>query len=192
MRRGAAGFALWLGLLAGVEPAWAANAWSTQPGASKLTFVATQAGGEFEGRFARFTPVIVFDPTDLAHSRFAVEVDTTSAETGEPDRDNVLKGKDFFATGQWPRAHFESTAFRATGPGSYEARGKLTLRNLTHEVRLPFTFKAGTDGTSAVLAGGTTVQRLDYGVGQGEWLDTKWVGNEVRIRFELSLKQAAP
>jgi polyisoprenoid-binding protein YceI len=43
-----------------------------------------------------------------------------------------------------------------------------------------------------MLAGGTTVRRLDYGVGQGEWSDTQWVGNDVRIRFELNLKKAAP
>jgi polyisoprenoid-binding protein YceI len=63
---------------------------------------------------------------------------------------------------------------------------------VTRDVRLRFTFKPGADGRTAVLAGGTTVQRLDYGVGQGEWTDTQWVGNEVRIRFELHLKNTAP
>ena len=37
------------------------------------------------------------------------------------------------------------------------------------------------------MRGGTTIRRLDYGVGQGEWGDTTLVGNEVRIRFELRL-----
>jgi polyisoprenoid-binding protein YceI len=179
-----------LALAAG--PAWSATAWATNAAASKLVFVATQAGGEFEGRFARYAPVIVFDPADLAHSRFAVQIDTTSAETGETDRDNILKGKDFFATSQWPAARFEASAFRAVSPGNFEATGRLTLRNVTRDVRLPFTFKPGPDGRTAVLAGGATVQRLDYGVGQGEWADTQWVGNDVRIRFELHLAKAAP
>lgn len=172
--------------------AWSATTWTTDAAASRLAFVATQAGGEFEGRFKRFTPVIVFDPVDLAHSRFAVEIDTTTAETGETDRDNILKGKDFFAVTQWPGARFETRAFRAVGPGSFEATGRLTLRDVTRDVRLPFTFKPGADGRTAILAGGTTVQRLDYGVGQGEWTDTQWVGNDVRIRFELHLHIAAP
>jgi polyisoprenoid-binding protein YceI len=172
--------------------AWSATAWTTDAAASKLTFVATQAGGEFEGRFKRFAPVIVFDPVDLAHSRFAVEIDTTTAATGETDRDNILKGQEFFAVAQWPAARFETGAFRSVGPGSFEATGRLTLRNVTRDVRLRFTFKPGADGRTAVLAGGTTVQRLDYGVGQGEWTDTQWVGNEVRIRFELHLKNTAP
>jgi polyisoprenoid-binding protein YceI len=168
----------------------AATAWVTEPASSKLTFVATQAGGEFEGRFARFTPVIAFDAADLAHSRFSVDIATGAAETGEPDRDNILKGKDFFAVERWPLAHFEARDFRVSGPASYEATGKLTLRDVTREVRLPFTFKRGADGKSAVLAGTTIVRRLDFGVGQGEWADTQWVGNDVRIHFELGLKQA--
>jgi polyisoprenoid-binding protein YceI len=179
-------------LVLGTAPAWSATAWTTDAATSKLTFVATQAGGEFEGRFKRFAPVIVFDPADLAHSRFAVDIDTTSAETGETDRDNILKGKDFFAVSQWPGARFETRGLRSISPGGFEATGRLTLRNVTRDVRLPFTFKPGADGRTAVLAGGTTVQRLDYGVGQGEWTDTQWVGNDVRIRFELHLEKAAP
>lgn len=170
----------------------AATVWVTDAASSKLTFVATQAGGEFEGRFARFTPAIVFDPADLAHSRFNVDIATAAAETGEHDRDNILKGKDFFAVERWPQARFETRVFRVTGPASYEATGKLTLRDVTREVRLPFTFKRGADGKSAVLAGTTTVRRLDFGVGQGEWIDTQWVGNDVRIHFDLNLKQAPP
>jgi len=173
-------------------PGWGAGAWATDSAASKLTFLATQAGGEFEGRFKRFTPMIVFDSADLAHSRFAVDIDTTAADTGERDRDNILRGKDFFATQQWPTARFETIAFRATGPDAFDATGKLTLRNVTQEIHLPFTFKPAADGKSAALVGGTTVHRLDYGVGQGEWSDTKWIGNDVRIRFDLTLRRTPP
>lgn len=173
-------------------PAWCATAWTTDAAASKLTFIATQAGGEFEGRFKRFTPSITFDPGDLAHSRFSVAIDATSAETGESERDNTLKGKDFFAVQRWPAARFETLSFRATGNGAFEATGRLTLRDVTREVRLPFSFKPAADGRTATLAGGTTVQRLDFGVGQGEWQDTQWVGNPVRIHFELALRRATP
>jgi len=133
-----------LALALAAAPDWGATAWSTDSAASTLTFVATQAGGEFEGTFRRFEPMIVFDAADLAHSRFA------------------------------------------------DATGKLTLRNVTHEIHLPFTFKLAADGKSAVLVGGTAVHRLDFGVGQGEWSDTKWVGDEVRIRFELTLRRTPP
>ena len=174
------------------SPAWCATAWTTDATASKLTFIATQAGGEFEGRFTRFAPSINFDPGDLAHSRFSVEIDATSAATGEAERDNTLKGKDFFAVQQWPAARFEAAAFRAVGQGAFEASGRLTLRDVTRDIRLPFSFKPAADGRTATLTGGTTLQRLDFGVGQGEWQDTQWVGNPVRIHFELLLRKAPP
>jgi polyisoprenoid-binding protein YceI len=168
----------------------AATAWQADPAASRLLFTATQAGADFEGRFARFAPKIQFDPADLAGSRFDVEIDTRSADTQDQDRDTALASDDFFATGRWPSAHFVATSFAARGAGKYEARGQLTIRDVTREVLLPFSFSPAADGHHARLTGGTTIHRLDFGVGQGEWTDTKWVGNDVRIRFELELAAA--
>ena len=165
----------------------AATTWKADPAASRLVFLATQAGAEFEGRFTRFAPQIRFDPADLADSRFEVEIDTRSADTQDHDRDSALASGDFFATARWPTARFETTSFSARGQGKFEARGRLTIRDVTREVTLPFSFTPAADGRHARLAGGTTIRRLDFGVGQGEWTDTTWVGNDVRIRFDLEL-----
>jgi len=79
--------------------------------------------------------------------------------------------------------------FVAPGNGRFEALGKLTIRDVTREIRLPFGFKPAADGARAELAGGIAIRRLDYGVGQGEWQDTQWIGDEVRIRFTLHLQR---
>jgi polyisoprenoid-binding protein YceI len=150
-----------------------------------------QAGAEFEGRFTRFTPEIQFDPADLAGSRFVVEIDTRSANTQDRDRDTALASEEFFASEHWPTARFVTTGFAAKGKDKYEARGKLTIRDVTRDVLLPFSFAPAADGRHATLAGGTTIRRLDFGVGQGEWTDTTWVGNEVKVRFELKLDTGA-
>ena len=63
---------------------------------------------------------------------------------------------------------------------------------MTRDVLLPFSFTPAADGHHATLAGATTIRRLDFGVGQGEWTDTTWVGNEVKIRFELRLASPDP
>lgn len=165
----------------------AATAWTADPAGSRLDFTATQAGGEFDGAFRRFRAEIAFDPADLAGSRFQVEIETASAATGDKDRDQTLAGNDFFATTRWPTARFEADRFIALGGDRYEARGRLTIRDVTREVRLPFRFQPAAGGAEAGMRGGTTIRRLDYGVGQGEWGDTTLVGNEVRIRFELRL-----
>jgi cytochrome b561 len=178
-----------LSLLAG--GVHAATAWRTDAAGSHLVFRAMQAGAEFEGQFKRFSPQIQFDPSDLAGSRFLVEIDTRSADTQDGDRDATLASADFFATDRWPSAHFETTAFAAKGAGKFEAKGRLTIRDVTRDVVLPFSFTPATDGKHATLSGGTTIRRLDFGVGQGEWKDTTWVGNEVKIQFELKLDSAA-
>jgi polyisoprenoid-binding protein YceI len=54
---------------------------------------------------------------------------------------------------------------------------------------VPFSFANGNESGKAVatLKGGVTLNRLDYGVGQGDWKDTTLVGNEVRVKFDLRL-----
>jgi len=174
--------------LAVAAPSYAATDWVVDPAHSRLNFVATQSGGEFLGRFNRFHADIAFDPRDLTGSRFHVTIETASADTQDETRDKALSGDDFFATGRWPNATFDATRFVAAADGRYQARGRLTIRGISRDVAVLFTFKPASAGRGAVLSGGTTIRRLDFGVGQGEWQDTKWVGDEVRIQFDLALE----
>jgi polyisoprenoid-binding protein YceI len=166
--------------------ALAATQWTLQPKESKLTFVGTQAGAEFEGTFERFTADIKFDPQDLAGSRFDVKVDMASVNSKDSERDDAVKGDELFAVKQFPTAHYVTERFTAKGGNKYAAAGKLTLRNVTCEVPLEFTFEKK-DG-SAWLKGSAQLKRLDFGVGQGDWKDTETVANEVKVNFVLLLK----
>jgi polyisoprenoid-binding protein YceI len=165
-----------------------ATEWQTDLAQSRLEFTGTLGGGTFDGRFTRFAPRIVFDPGDLAGSRFEVTVDTSSADTSDSERDAALKGVEFFAVERWPQARFEASEFTAAGPGRYRARGKLTLRDVTRDVVLEFRYTPSADGRTATLEGETTLRRLLFGVGQGEWRDTEWLADEVRVRFSLALR----
>jgi polyisoprenoid-binding protein YceI len=40
------------------------------------------------------------------------------------------------------------------------------------------------------MSGTARLKRLDFGLGRGEWASTEWVGDDVDIRFELSLSPA--
>ncbi|HEY7638464.1 MAG TPA: YceI family protein [Steroidobacteraceae bacterium] len=168
--------------------AFAATQWSVQPKESKLTFVGTQAGAEFEGAFERFTADIKFDPQDLAGSRFDVKVETASVNSRDSERDDTLKSDDFFAVKQFPTAHYVTERFTAKGGNKFTATGKLTLRNVTRDVPLEFTFEQKSG--SAWLKGLAQLKRLEFGLGaQGDWKDTESVGNEVKVGFVLLLKQ---
>lgn len=169
--------------------AFAASQWSMQPKESKLTFVGEQAGAKFEGGFEKFTADIAFDPKDLAASRFDVKIDTASVNTQDEERDSTIKSADLFDVKRFPAARYVAEKFTDKGGNKFSATGKLTLRNVTKDVPIDFTFESKDGG--AWLKGTANIKRLDFGVGQGEWKDTSTVGNDVQVRFALRLKGAS-
>lgn len=182
--------------LAAVASLFAAGAataadWRVDPAQSRLTFHPNLAGGEFEGRFERFDAAIRFDPADLPHAQLQVAVDLPGARTGDGDRDAALQGPDFFQSDRWPQARFASTSVRALGGDRYEVAGRLTLRDASQPVNLVvrFTRKDPAAG-EARLTGSTTLHRLDFGVGRGEWQSTEWLADVVRVEFDLRLRAA--
>ena len=168
-----------------------AMAWTVDPAHSQLTFHPRLAGGEFAGRFERFDATIRFDPANLAHSSLLVVVDLLGARTGDTDRDTALQGSDFFQTTRWPTGTFTSTGIRSLSDGRFEATGKLTLRDVTRDVRVQFRFDpAAPSGSAARMIGSSNLRRLDFGVGQGDWRSTEWLDDAVRIEFDLALRAA--
>jgi polyisoprenoid-binding protein YceI len=165
--------------------ALAATQWTLQPKESKLTFVGTQAGAEFQGAFERFTADIKFDPQDLAGSRFDVKIDMASVNTHDSERDDTIKSDDLFAAKLYPGARYVADHFTVKG-STYTGTGKLTIRNVTRDVPIEFTFEK--KNGSAWLKGSAQLKRLDFGVGQGDWKDTEQVANAVKVNFVLLLK----
>ncbi len=182
-------FTACLGCLA----AAAATTWPVDYPKSSVGFVATLDGSDFEGRFDKFRADVAFSEQDLAGSRFDVTIETASVNTQDEDRDEQLRAPPLFDAKKYPQARFVSTSFARKGPGSYEAAGKLTIRDVTREIRVPFTFKSATEAGKPAgwIKGQTTIRRLDFGVGQDEWKETDFVANEVRIVFALHLAPPA-
>jgi polyisoprenoid-binding protein YceI len=155
---------------------------------SSLEYTFTQAGAQNKGRFTRFPVTFDFSPDDLSASRLDVTVDIGSLDTGDQERDDTLRSNDLFAATKFPQAHFTATQIAKTAAG-FEAIGKLTIRGVTRDMRVPFTFRTATENGAAVgyMSGKTTLRRLDYGVGQGDWKATDQVGNDVGVSFALRL-----
>ncbi len=158
------------------------------PAKSSLEFSFTQAGAANKGKFTRFPVSFTFSPDAPTTGRLAVTIEVGSLDTGDKERDDTLRGADLFAVSQYPQASFLATQFTKTATG-YEALGKLTLRGVTHEARVPFTFRTASEAGVNVgyMVGKTSLKRLDYGVGQGDWKATDQVGNEVGVSFALRL-----
>ncbi|AXO14614.1 YceI family protein [Thalassospira indica] len=163
--------------------ALAADQWVVDANESEIEFTGTQLGAEFEGKFESFDADIVFSPDDLAGSSVEVLIDIASVNTSNGDRDSQIVSPDWFDAAQWPTAKFATKSFSEIAPGKYEAVADLTIRDVTREVILPFDLEI--EGNKAEAEGTVTINRTDFGVGQGQWQDTSQVGDAVTIKIEI-------
>jgi polyisoprenoid-binding protein YceI len=158
------------------------------PAGSSLTFSFSQAGADNSGSFKQFATDLTYDEKSLAASKLRVKVQIASLDTQDKDRDTTLAGTDLFDTQKFPLAQFVATSFAKRAGGGIEAVGKLTVRGVTKDLRLPITLRATTAGLE--LSGEVSLKRLDYGVGQGEWKSTEWVGDDVKLQYKVALVKA--
>ncbi len=173
---------------AAAAASWAAAAvtgYSADPAQSRLEFTGVQAGAEFKGVFHMFTASVDFAPDAPANSRIDVQIDMNSADSMDKDRDGTMRGPDIFDVAHFPTAHYVTRSISKTAAG-YSAIGALTLRGVTKDVPIDFQFAAAPGG--AKLTGSAKLKRLDFGVGQGDWKSTEWVGDAVKVSFSLALK----
>jgi len=175
-------------LLAACTAVASTDCWQPDMAASRVVFVASQAGAPFEGSFKKFSGSICLDPAHPETGNIDITIDTAGVDTGIPEFDDALRGADFFDTAHWPTAHFASTGIKSTGEGKYSVRGRFTLRDVTREIEVPFAMAPAKTGMQ--ISGETVIKRLDYNIGLGEWRDTRWVGDEVTLRFTVALTAA--
>ena len=164
-------------------PAFAAD-YVQAPG-STLVFASKYDGEVFTGKFASFTTTLSFDPAQLASSKLDVVIPLAGASTGNGDRDSTLSSSDFFNVAKFAQARYTASKFRSLGGNQYAADGSLSLRGVSKPVTLTFTWTAG---AKPVLAGTAVVKRLDFGVGDGDWADTKVIPNDIRITTKVVLQ----
>lgn len=156
----------------------AGETWRVDPEASRLGIEVIVQGAAVTGSFGAWQAAIRFDPDDLAASHADVRIDVGSLDLGSLTGQALAP--DYLDAEAHPRAVFVADRFERTGPGRFQARGRLSLAGETREVVLPFNF-AMADGRAAVQ-GETHVARQDFTIGpEGDLL-----GPQVRIMLTLS------
>jgi polyisoprenoid-binding protein YceI len=178
---------VFLGVAAAADPAPAIH-YTLDPGKSRLEFEFVQAGARNQGHFGQFAVSLDLAVDNPAGGKLDVQVQTSSIDTGDKERDDTLKGPDLFDTAKYPQARFTSSQITRTATG-YDAAGKLSIRGVTRDQHIAFALRTAQEQGKAVayLAGKTTVRRLDFGIGQGDWKSTEWVGNDVVVSYSLRL-----
>lgn len=176
--------------------AWAlpvAAADYVQAQGSRLAFAGQFEGEAFSGRFPGFSTRLHFDPARPQDARLDVVIPLAGAVTGNRDRDDALRGADFFHVARFPQARYRAAGFRHLGSDRYSVDGVLSLRGIEKPVTLEFTW---TPGPRPVLAGRATVSRLAFGVGGGDWADTTMLPDAIavstRVVFEPAPATDAP
>jgi polyisoprenoid-binding protein YceI len=142
-----------------------------------------QMGVPVDGRFRKFGAVVAFDPAKPAQGSARIDIDLNSVDTGSPEADAEVVGKPWFNVKAFPTASFVSTGVKPLGGDRYEVAGKLTIKGRTQDIVAPATFR--TEAGNGVFAGGFTLKRLDFALGEGVWSDIATVANEVQVRFHI-------
>jgi len=150
------------------------------------------------GEFGKVSGTVKFDPANLADSSITAEIDVSSINTREPDRDTHLKSPDFFDVANHPTIKFQSKKIEADGPGEYKVTGDLTIRGATQEVVMHVEgptpeIKDPWGNTRRGAEATTKISRKEFGVAYNAVLETggMMLGDEVDISLAIELVKAA-
>jgi polyisoprenoid-binding protein YceI len=146
------------------------------------------------GEFTKVSGTITFHETDHTASSVTAEIDVSTINTREPDRDKHLLSPDFLDATNHPIIRFQSTKIVKEGTDEYHVTGDLTIRGITRpvvlevdsvtpEIKDPWGFfRRG-------LAATTKISRKEFGVAFNQLLETGGVmiGDEVEISIEAEL-----
>jgi polyisoprenoid-binding protein YceI len=180
-------FALLLSALA----AFAADEYKIDPVHSNASFsVKHLLVSTVRGRFTQVNGTILIDDADMTKSSVNAVISTPSITTDNESRDKHLKSPAFFEVEKYPEITFKSTKVEKTADG-YVATGLLTIKDVSKEVRLPFTIAKGDAHGKSILGVETATQidRFDYHISYDSTGAT--VSKEVKIEINLEAGKAA-
>ncbi|WP_027092215.1 YceI family protein [Cohnella thermotolerans] len=149
-----------------------------------------------KGTFHNFEAQISADPEDLTTADIAFQIDLSSVDTRNGDRDNHLKSADFFDVENHPKLLFNATKIVSKGDGEYDVTGDVTLHGVTRSETFHVSFEGiGKDpwGNEKVGFSATgSLKRSDYGLTYNAVLETGGVliGDEVKVSLEIEAAKA--
>lgn len=172
---------------------FAQTKWSVDPMHSFVTFEVKHMGISFvDGSFKKFEGTVEAAKPDLTDANISFTVDVNSINTDVEMRNNHLKTDDFFNAAKYPTMTFVSSSFKKLKGNDYELSGKLTIRDVTKDVKFNVVYggtaKDQQSNTKAGFNATTTINRLDYNIkydptGMG-------VAKDVKITLNLEFVQA--
>jgi polyisoprenoid-binding protein YceI len=172
-----------------------AATWEMDPAHSSFQFkVRHLTVSNVSGDFSKFRGVVMIDDKDITQLRVEVTIDAASVNTGHAQRDEHLRGPDFFDVAKHPTLAFVSRKVSKADGGRLKVTGDLTIHGVTREITVDVegptaevkdpwgNFRRGATAT-------TKINRKDFGLTWNKVLDGGGlvVGDEVNIYVEVEL-----
>lgn len=173
-------------------PTELSGTWDIDPTHSTVGFSVKHAMvATTRGRFAGFTGGAVIDAESPENSTLWLEIDATTVDTSNADRDAHLRSNDFFGSEDHPKLTFRSTSVKVDGD-EIRTVGDLTIKGTTRPVELTWTFngiakdpfgnvKTGFDGEGAV-------NRKDWDLTWNAALETGGVLISDKVKLVLEIE----
>lgn len=165
-----------------------AQTWSLDKTHAKLGFsVVHLLVSDVEGYFKSFDAKITSSKDDFTDAKIELTAEINSINTQVDDRDNHLKGADFFDAEKFPTLTFKSTSIKKVGGKNYKVTGDLTMKGVTKPVTLDVVLNGtATHPYSKKTVAGFkvkgTLKRSDFGVGT---IPVAIVGDEITLNSNV-------
>jgi polyisoprenoid-binding protein YceI len=147
---------------------------------SSVTFQIKNMGFNTSGNFGGFKGDIQFDPSHPDASSVEASVEVNNINTDNDTRDEHLKSHSYFDAAKYPKITLRSVSLKHISGNNYTGTFKLTIKDKTNTVELPFTYTE--TGNTASFKGTLKIKRTDYGIGGKSLI----MSNDVTISIDVS------
>ncbi len=162
---------------------------------SDVTFsVRHMVFAKVRGHFTKWSAELDYDAADPTRSSLSVDIDVSSIDTREAQRDGHLKSADFLDAEKFPKITYKSRRVEKAGD-RLKVVGDLTIHGVTREVALDVEATgAGKDpwGNQRVgFEAKTSINRTDFGLKWNQVLETGGVLVGEKVDIEITVEAVA-
>lgn len=131
---------------------------------SSVSFKIRNFGLTVDGSITGLSGIIKFFPDHPESSSFTVTVNAASVNTGIDSRDKHLRKEEYLDVNNFPAIKFNSVKVeRESKAGIFIVTGKLTIKKVTKEIKVPFEAVYKDGGWK--FEGAFSINRRDFAVG---------------------------
>jgi len=161
--------------------------WVIDKADSKVVFKWTYSGTPYQGEFRNISATFDIDPLNPTECKFDVTIPIIDMVIDDAETMDYLLDLELFDVDQFPEATFKAEKCSIEGVDAFTSAGTLTIRDQTNPIAFPFNLSVGMEDGSVRfhLTSEVTINRLEYGVGQGYWASTAAIPNEVVVEVDV-------